>query len=239
MLKRTGVLVSIVAVPLALLAGYVATTITQEKAVQAHTLPAEMLDRPYILFLAPPDVQRGALNHSVMQNRGVVSVQSWGEARQRTQDRTVDALIIDAALLDVAGSGDLNWLRDEYRNGLVLVGLGVDDDSFARILGLETFRVSGEASVPLGPTGYRLTYGMVLGRPDEINNLGDWITRLRNGQAPSPPVEHPMVMTFRSARGEVNTEEDIDLLFARLNSAIRGIYETRAEFQEALESTEE
>lgn len=239
MRREVHLVTSIVIALVAISAGYIAVAGMPGETPRSLARQTEAPDEPYIVFLGAAEAQRGALGPKDLQERGVVSVEQWETARRRALDEPLDALLLDDDALDAATSDDLEWLRSMYDDGVVLVGLGVDDDVFAQVLGVGTFRAAAEAIVPLGPTGYRLTSGLVLGHPDDVDSLGDWITRLREGKEPTMPVQHPMATSFRSARGEVNTEEEVELLFTRLESAIRGNYETRSDFQAAQENTEE
>lgn len=239
MRREVQLAISIVIALVAIYAGYIMVTGMPGEMPRTLARQSEAPDEPYMMFLGPAEAQRGALKPVDLQERGVLSVQYWETARRRTLDEPLDALLLDAGALSTATRADLEWLRSMYDDGVVLVGLGVDDDAFAQILGVATFRAAGEANVPLGPTGYRLTSGLVLGHPDDVDSLGDWIARLREGKEPTTSVQHPMVTSFRSARGELNTEEEVELLFTRLESAIRGNYETRSDFQATQDNTEE
>ncbi len=106
--------------------------------------------------------------------RGVTPVYTWLSARSAARSRPLDAMLIDASSFDTMSDSDWDWLRTQFRDGVVVVGLGVNDDRSAQILGLETLRALAEASPavdPVGPTGYRLVMRLVLGRPDDVETL--------------------------------------------------------------------
>ena len=193
---------------------------------------------PHIVFLAPKEASRGAVDVPTMDARGATSAFTWQEARLASQQRPLDAILVDQALIDRATRGDLDWLRQRYEDGVVIVGLGVNDDYFAQVLGQETFRVPGEAVAPLGLNGYRLAYGFVLGHPDDLDGLGNWIDRIiQQGEDPQPNIMHPMVQTFGTSRGKLNSDADLDLLFTRLGYKIADIYQTRADFRDVSNET--
>lgn len=198
-------------------------------------------EHPRILYLAPQGSVRGLVNDQVMQARGATPVRNWTSAQSYALVNRLDALIMDTALLDTMNPWDEVWLRTQFHDGVVLVGLGVDDDSFAHRLGLDTFRVPAEANVPLGPTGYRLTDSLALGTPEDLKllELSDWINRAARGDLDSPSlplIEHPARRSFGDARGTVASANDLDGLFIRLRLSIDGIYKTRAEYAEQLKN---
>jgi hypothetical protein len=47
----------------------------------------------------------------------------------------------------------------------------------------------------------------------------------------SPDLKYPLVSSFRKARGELNSKDDLDLLFLKLKSEIEDAYQTRQEIQ--------
>ncbi len=198
-------------------------------------------DRPTILYLAPQGSVRGLINDQVMQARGATPVRNWTSAQSYALVHHLDALIIDTALLDTMSPWDEVWLRTQFHNGIILVGLGVDDDSFAHRLGLDTFRVPAEANVPLGPMGYRLTYSLALGTPEDLRvfELSDWLNRAVRGELDSPSqplIQHPATRSFGDARGRVDSAIELDGLFIRLHLSIDGIYKTRAGYAEQLKN---
>ncbi len=224
----------IVAVPVVVLGGlfalrtYIGGSV-EPIAVEAYgdSVPLE----PHIVFLAQPDASRGAVDAPTMEARGATSAFTWEEARLASQEHPMDAILVDQAIIANATNGDLGWLRQRYEEGVAVVGLGVNDNDFAQILGLETIRVSGEADVPIGASGYRLVYGLVLGHPDDLKDLGNWVDQLIRGEEPQQNITHPMIQTFGTSRGELNSDADLDLLFTRLGNSIADVYQTRADFR--------
>lgn len=196
-------------------------------------------EHPNILYLAPQGSVRGLINDRVMQERGATITRNWPAAQSRTLVRPLDALIIDATLLDRMNPWDVVWLRTQFHNGVTIVGLGVDDDAFAQKLGLETFRAPAEGNVPLGPTGYRMTASLALGTPDDLRTfeLTDWLNRLVRGQHddPSTPlIRNPAIRGLSTSRGTLDSASELDALFICLHLSIEGIYKMRSDYSEQL-----
>lgn len=211
--------------------------------VQAR--PLTMPANPYILHLAPEGSQRGLVNRDIMLARGVTPVYTWPSVRSGARNRPLDAMLIDASSFDTMSDSDLDWLRAQFGDGVAIVAFGVNDDRFAQILGLETLRAPAEASPavdPIGPTGYRLVMRLVLGRPDDVETLerSNWIGRILRGEdGDAVPIKNPLVSSFGSSRGKLDSVEELDLLFSRITSAIQGAYQTRAEFRQSLNDLRE
>lgn len=199
-------------------------------------------DHPRIFYLAPSGSVRGRVNDSVMQARGATLVGSWTMAQSISLAQRLDALIIDATLLDTMNPWDQVWLRTQFHDGVILVGLGVDDDLFAQRLGLDTFRVPAEGNIPLGPTGYRMTCSLALGTPEDLHvfQLSDWINRLIRGELDDPAmprIQNYAVRSYGGARGTLDSARDVDVLFIHLDLSIEGIYKTRSEYAERSQNT--
>lgn len=207
--------------------------------------PVDMPDEFHILYLAPEGTQRGLLNDEIIAAQGISAARSWEDARstpttpQGVAARRVDAVLVDASFTESASDRDREWLQSLYHNGTVMVGLGVDDDEFARALGRETFRTDGENFVPIGPTGYRITHMLVLGHPDDIAREPDWIDRVTSGREPSAIIQNPMTRSYGAGRGELSSEQDVLALFKRVHLNIMGIYEVYVEYQLMVQNFEE
>lgn len=202
-------------------------------------------DNPHILYLALEGAERGKVNDAVMQSRGATPVRSWEAVRTAAENRPIDALLIDAPLFKTMLDSDKSWLQAQFRDGMVIVGLGVEDDQLAQALGLETLRASGEGDTSIGPTGYRMVSGLVLGQPDDVEKLeqADWLDQaIRDGVTDKPPVDdikHLAITSFSKARGHLTSDEGLDELFIRLKLDIEGMYQTRMDYQKELENSEE
>lgn len=203
--------------------------------------PAAMPGPPHIVYLAPENSQRGKINSDEMVARKATLVHDWQAARSTATSRALDALLIDASLFDMMTPADTDWLQAQFHDGVVIVGLGVDEDRFAKALGLETLRAPTEAVLPPDPNTYVLVMSLVLGYPEDIKSQdrSDWINQLlRGGDESTVPVKQPLINQFGGSRGRLDSEEELEVLFYRVNSSIQGAYETRAEFQRLLEDWE-
>ena len=202
----------------------------------------EMPANPHIIYLAPQGTSRGLVNEKSMQARGATSnAQNWQAARLTASQRPVDALLIEASILGNTTPLDEEWLRVQFRDGVAIVGMGVEDDRFARVLGLQTLLAPTEASIPIGPTGYRLVMSLVLGTPDDVRTLEstDWINQAIRGEerniiSPSGKINNVMINSFSKSRGRLDSVQELDTLFLRLTSVIENAYKLRAEFQQRI-----
>lgn len=157
-------------------------------------------------------------------------------------NRPLDALLIDAALLDTMTPTDVEWVRAQFHDGVVIVGLGVEDDVLASILGLKTLRAPAEADVPVGPTGYRLISALLLGDPEDVQLLeqSGWIDRAIRGDTAGPEgIKGPIVSSFSKSRGKLDSEQELNLLFLRIRLDIEGVYQVRAEFEQRMYDAKE
>ncbi len=206
------------------------------------TMPAN----PHILYLALQGSTRGLVNDKVMQAHGATPVRDWQSARSAANTRPLDAILIDASLFNTMAPSDVDWLRSQFHDGVTITGLGVDDDQFARLLGLQTLRAPTEANIPIGPTGYRLVVGLALGTPEDLKTLErtDWINRVIRGEQrdvtdPSTRIKYPMVNSFSKSRGQLNSEQEFELLFLGIRSSIEGTYNMRSEWQQSMKNFKE
>lgn len=235
--KAVSMLISVITMVAAfgLVLGAAFASATSAFASQTTNAP----DHPNILYLTPQGSVRGLVNERAMQERGASIVRNWPAAQSITLAQRVDALVIDATLLDRMNLWDVTWLRTQYHDGVTVVGLGVDDDAFAQKLGLDTFRAPAEGNVPLGPTGYRMTASLALGTPEDLRTfeLTDWLDRTIRGQHDDPNmplIRNPATRIFSSSRGTLNSASELDGLFIRLYLSIEGIYKTRSDYAEQL-----
>ena len=210
----------------------------------AQARSAEMPANPFILYLAPQGSVRGLVSDRIMQAYNVMPVRDWQAARSTAASRPLDAMLIDALLLNKMTSSDVAWLQAQFHDGVTIVGLGVDDNQFARILGLATLQAPTEASVPIGPSGYRLVQRLALGTPDDLRTLGatDWIDRMIRGlQVEITPgkIKYPLVSSFSESRGQLDSQRDLDGLFFRIRSTIQNAYQKRSELQQMMKNFKE
>jgi len=147
---RLARLILVVTALVAGLAGYTLVVGKQSIASPVEARSATMPAHPHILYLAPPGAVRGLVTDEVMQAQGATPVRNWRTAQAMANSRPLDALLMDASLLDSMSPSDVDWLRSQFHDGVTIVGLGVEDDRLAPILGLKTLRAPAEANVPIG-----------------------------------------------------------------------------------------
>ncbi len=125
----------------------------------------------------------------------------------------------------------------------MIVAFGVEDEVLAEQLGLalRRLRLPVEAVRPIGATGYRLVNSLVLGNSSdtELLDRDGWLGLLVDGEAPPSNVRRPMVSSFSGARGTLDSEIEVLVLFIQINSMIEGNYRMRADYQRALAEFEE
>lgn len=230
--KVVFVLVTLVGVALLVLAVAFASA-TSALATRSSAVP----DHPRIVYLAPTGAVRGQVSDTLMRDRGVTVVHSWTTLQSSSLAQPLDALLIDATLLGTRNAWDEMWMRSQFHNGVIMVGLGVDDDAFARSLGVDTFRAPAEANIALGLTGYRLTYSLALGTQEDLQifQLSDWVSRMIRGELDDPAgphVKNYATRLYGSSRGTLDSARGVDVLFIQLDLAIDGMYKLRAEYAE-------
>ena len=113
-------------------------------------------------------------------------------------------------------------------------GGGADQDEVAPVLRLKRPRDPREGVVRMGPLEYVLVYSQVLGEEANRGELGDWLGRLiERGDSYTPGIRRPLFTSFRKAIGRLDSELEVRLLFRRLHTTIEGVYDLRAQFEEA------
>jgi len=217
----------------------VVTSLSTPNVAQARALT--MPSNPHILYLTPDGVYPGLLTKEVIEKNGFSLQKTWASAQQAAQDRPLDALIIDPSFLENSSSGDQEWLQFQFKDGVVIVGLGAngDADALAKSLGLETLRNPAETLSPAKPDDYLLVYALALGHPDDLKILEDanWLDAQVRGENTPPGIKRPTSISFGKARGLSSPEADLNLLLIRLKQAIQGRYDQRAEFREQSSSS--
>lgn len=206
-------------------------------AERSTTLPEE----PYIFYLAPKGTQRGALNEQVVIEKGgtVAEEATWEAAKEAAQQTALDALLVDVSLLTQTTAADQAWLREQAQEGVVIVGLGADEQ-LAEALSVSTFLAPSEAVIPAGETDYRQVSVLLLAHPADMQKLEgiDWLERLAQSGETSPfndiLFEYPLIYSFGTGRKILDTNEAVDDLFRSVQSHIEEQYSRRAEFQEVI-----
>ncbi len=214
--------------------------------ISAHDLPflgqAEarsdtMPTNPRIVYLSNKDNPPNTIIDTKFNEHEVAHVNSWQAARQAARERPLDALIIDATMLQARDDADTIWLRSQLDDGVTVVGIGVPDDELAAAIGVKTFQAPEETKRERGATGYRLVQAFILAEPEDLKILRDfgWIDVQISGSTQQPDsIKSPWRGSFSSAQGQLDTPEALTLFFQRLEERIKGAYEMRAEYQEQL-----
>lgn len=196
----------------------------------AAALPRE----PFIAFVGPLPFTRGLLTMEVLRAEGVALFSGWVPLRLAAMGRPLDGVIVDGEALRWMRPEDQKWLQARFREGVVIVVLGVDQDEVAPVLGLKRLRDPKEGVIPMGPLEYTLVYSQVLGEPEDQARLGDWLGRLiEQGDSYTSGIRRPLFASFRKAIGRLDSEQEVRLLFRRLHTTIEGAYDLRAQFEEA------
>ncbi len=201
----------------------------------AQARPAEMPAQPHIVYVAPHGSSRGVLNSELASAHGATPVTAWSSARSAATTRPLDAILIDLELMPALQPSDKDWLKAQFWDGVVVVGLGTDDDLIAEVLELETIRSTNEANHLFGPIEYILVSGLRLGDPNDLTILDNtnWLQRLLDGNDDDVPatIQQPTMFSFGKMRGSLETEREITRLFTNLRSFIEGTYRARSQFQ--------
>lgn len=224
------------------LAGYTIVVGTPSLAKPVAARSATMPANPLILYLAPQGSVRGLITDEVMQAHGATLARDWRTAQAIASSRALDALLIDAALLDAMTPADVEWVRAQFHDGVIIVGLGIEDEVLAPILGLKTLRAPAEANVPIGPRGYRLISALVLGDPEDVRIIeqSGWIDGAIRGDTTGPDgIKGPTLSSFRKSRGNLDSEQELNLLFFMVRTGIEDTYQMRAEFQQKMNDAKE
>jgi len=219
--------------------GYVAMAGLPFTETRAAERAAVMPEQPHIFYLAPKGMQRGALDEQTVIEKGgtIPEEASWEAAKEAALQKPLDALLVDESLIAQMTPGDQAWLRAQAKEGVVIVGLGADDQ-LAEALGVSTFLAPAEAVIPAGETDYRLVNALLLAHPEDMQKLDglNWLERLAQSEENGPfddlYFNHPLLYSFGTRRSTLDTEEGVDNLFASIHIRIEGNYAKRAEFQE-------
>ncbi len=196
----------------------------------AAALPRE----PFIAFVGPFPFARGLLTTETLRAEGVAQFSGWVPLRLAAMGRPLDGVIVDGEALGWMRPEDQKWLQARFREGVVIVVLGVDQDEVAPVLGLKRLRDPQEGVVRMGPLEYVLVYAQVLGEEADRAQLGDWLGRLiERGDSYTPGIRRPLFASFGKAIGRLDSEREVHLLFRQLRATIQAAYDLRAQFEEA------
>ena len=222
-----------------LVAGYFVVSGRWNSATVAAARSATMPEVSHIVYLATGDTAHGEANIQTMQEHGATVIEKWSTAQQEAGASALDALMIDASALEIASQEETTWLQAQFRDGVVIVGIGTGPELLANKLGLKTLTYPTEESVPIGPARYVLVYGLLLGQADDVKRYedADWINLSIQGKLESiNTIQGPTSTMFGRSIGSLDLDDGVDLLFTRANLAIQGLYEARAEFATRLEN---
>jgi hypothetical protein len=194
---------------------------------------------PFIAFVGPLPFARGLLTMEVLRAEGVALFSGWVPLRLAAMGRPLDGVIVDGEALRWMRPEDQKWLQAQFREGVVIVVLGVDQDEVAPVLGLSRLRLPEEGVIPMGSLEYVMVYEVMEGDPRDIAIVREagrfWESR--EFQAPAG-IARPLYQGGGKAIGRLDSEGELRLLFHRLQMAIQGVYEIRAQYQEALRTFE-
>lgn len=242
--KRFLLILEIAIALTGLLAGYIFIVGKSALDTPAVAHSATAPDNPLMLYLAPEGKQRGLVNDQKAQNWGATPVRDWTSARAVANSRSLDALLIDADMFNTMTVDDSNWLQAQFHAGVIIVGLGAEEKQLASALGLKTLRGPDNTDTVVGPTEYWLVSSLILGHPDEVKMMegSDWINRhiteADGGGGSSPILHYPLVTSVRIGPGKLDSEAGLTELTINVKLGIEAIYQTRAEYQQALKDFE-
>ena len=182
-----------------------------------------MPPNPYIQYLSEGG-EHEVLNDQKAESQGAIIAKSWGTAKQGATTRALDALLIDNSFLQSSSDSDKGWLKTQFKGGVIIVGLGVDDDTFAQVLGLKTLLNAKEGKVLQASNRYTMIYGYLYGQPDDVNLLEskNWLDILiRGDDLHGISTKGPTRSGYGKSSGYLSYDSDIQLLFKKLTSSDR------------------
>lgn len=200
---------------------------------------ALMPETPHMILVASDGKSYGQLTEEELLQNGVTIFRDWKSAKMRASEQPLDAFLMNDITLAQATDDDRVWLQTQLDEGVVLVGLGVNLDQFAKSLGLETLRAPGEANVPLRSDEAFLIYALLLGQPDDtaLMRANQWLTRaLRGEETNLPGIKAPLITHTGTVRSQLTSKEEVDRFFLSLRSTIEGVYQSRLEYQQSGEN---
>lgn len=215
-------------------AGYAWVTGTLPAVLSVDAQSTEPPANPHIILLAPEGKHDESLAE-LLATPNVQKVQSWEAAKIAAQQNPLDALLFDVESFDSRTDSDTDWLRSQLDEGVVIVGIGIQDDSLASALGIKTLLAPEEIARQRGDTGYRLVQAFLLAQPADLKLLkqSGWIDIQIAGSNSIPDgLEQPWTGSFSAAQGQLDTRTERELFAERLQSTIEDKYNTRSEFKE-------
>ena len=195
---------------------------TSPVAAYSSTMP----ENPHIIYVAPEGKSYGQLTEENLIENHVTIMRDWSSVKSRASEQPLDALMTDA---------DATWLQSQLYEGVVITGLGVDLDQFAKVLDLDTLRTPGEADVPLGLDEAYMVYALIKGQPEDVAFMraNGWLMRSLKGEETNfPEIKAPFVTSSGTSRSQLSSKEGVDQFFKSLFANIEGIYQTRSEYNQ-------
>jgi len=226
---------SLVYIALAIVASFSGYLLVNPQAtvspVRARSV--EMPAVPNVFYLTMTQQTQGLLNSEAVQENGVVTGQSWLDAQNSEKQQALDALIIEAPFLQSVSQFDKEWLVSKFRDGVVIVGLGADHNVLAEALNLKTLRNSNERPRSFAPNQYLMVQLLWLGQSEDLQKYeaSNWLEQQIGGNnTPLDDIQGPVITSFSKSIGEVNSENDMRILFSRISSGVEHAYAQRAEY---------
>lgn len=128
------------------------------------------------------------------------------------------------------------WLRKQIEDGVIVVGIGIDIEPFSALLGLPNLRSEGEAPIPIGEDGYYLFGAILLGTPEDIETMREenWLEQSILDKPVQINTQNPLHGKWGTSRGKLATKQDVDKFFTDLMKWIKGMYDSRSQFQQSI-----
>lgn len=130
------------------------------------------------------------------------------------------------------------WLQAQFKNGLIIVGLGVDEALLAKHLGVSTFRRPEEPKADTAPGAYLMVQAYVLGLPEDVAKLeaANWIEQELDDQGGQVArLVGPVSGSFSRLVGKVGSELELKVMFLNLQRHVAATYQDKLEMQRQLE----
>lgn len=235
MKRRLWLLVWLIACLLLGLAGYVIVRGDIDFFETAQARSEGMPLQPHIVILGRAGNVLGAFQEE-RANWGITQVATWQAARQVAKKRPLDGLVISADSFGTMSTEDTRWLHSQLDDGVTLVAIGLEDDEFARILGLKTLLAPNESFAPRGKNGYRLVQAFIVGDPEAVKELKyqGWIDDMIGGRNNvSNGVPGLVYRSLSKSQGMLENTADFNLFLFQLRGSIQSAYETRAQYKKS------
>ncbi len=225
---------------LSLLGGYIGAIgpASWNQPVEARS--TIMPDQPQIVFLAAPGAQHGLFTEATWQSKGVTLYHDWKTVQVAGTAKPLDALLFDPTALASAGDAERAWVQAQMKEGTVVGGVGVDLKQLATMVGVPTLRAPGEADIPLGDDGYLLFYAYAVGKSEDAQRWQrqNILARMLSGENAAPTgIEGYMQTANGKARGELSSEQGVNVFFLDLKSQIVATYQMRVDYAQAVKES--